>query len=645
VICLLGLGVLLLCAPAQAEAVPAWLPPMDLVAAGQHALSPQAAFDAQGDAVAVWLSIRGSKFIVQAAVRPAASGVWQAPVDLSAAGQDAEAPQVAVDARGNALAIWRSNGVVQAAVRSAASGVWQAPVDLSAADAGLPQIALDAQGNALVVWADGTNSIVQAAARPAATGLWQPAASPPVNTAAMHVAFDTQGNAFAVWAASNGTNSIVQAAVRPAASDVWQTPTDLSTAGQDADGAQVAVDAQGNALAVWRRFDGTNHVVQAAARPAASGVWQAPIDLSAAGQNADGLQLAVDSQGDALAVWECVEGTKHTVQAAARSAASGVWQAPLDLSLAGQAVTSPQVAFDARGNALAVWERYTGSYLVVAGAVRPAASGRWQQPRDLSAAGQTALDPRLAVDRQGNALVTWDRAGGYGDVQAAAWDGAAPLLKRLSVPTTGKAGQALAFRVAPRDVWSSIGTTRWQFGDGTAATRANATHTYSKAGSYQVRVTSSDALGNTTSTTSNLVISTVRPIISGARLSHQRWRQANDKNGVTHPNAPIGTTFSFTLNAPAQVSFAFTMQTPGRRVKGACVTATAINQARPRCSRTTRQGSLSFAAKPGRNEHRFTGAIPLTKGLRPGTYTVTITATNTTGHTKKPTTLHFTIVH
>ncbi|MDP9258689.1 MAG: hypothetical protein M3Q31_19375, partial [Actinomycetota bacterium] len=42
VICLLGLGVLLLCAPAQAEAVPAWLPPMDLVAAGQHALSPQA---------------------------------------------------------------------------------------------------------------------------------------------------------------------------------------------------------------------------------------------------------------------------------------------------------------------------------------------------------------------------------------------------------------------------------------------------------------------------------------------------------------------------------------------------------------------------------------------------------------------------
>ena len=98
-ICVLGLGVLILCAPAQAEAGPAWLPPIDLVAAGQHALSPQAAFDAQGDAFAVWLSIRGSKFIVQAAVRPAASGAWQAPVDLSAAGQDAERPQVAVDAQ------------------------------------------------------------------------------------------------------------------------------------------------------------------------------------------------------------------------------------------------------------------------------------------------------------------------------------------------------------------------------------------------------------------------------------------------------------------------------------------------------------------------------------------------------------------
>lgn len=645
-ICVLGLGVLILCAPAQAEAGPAWLPPIDLVAAGQHALSPQAAFDAQGDAFAVWLSIRGSKFIVQAAVRPAASGAWQAPVDLSAAGQDAERPQVAVDAQGNALAIWLSNGAVQAAARPAASGVWQAAVDLSSAGAASPQIALDAQGNALVVWtrADGTNSIVEAAARPAATGLWQPAASPTVNAVAIQVAFDAEGNAFAVWTGSNGTNSVVQAAVRPAGSGIWQAPTDLSTIGEDASGAQVVVDARGNALAVWRRSDGANHLVQAAARPAASGVWLAPVDLSASGLNAESPQLAVDAQGNALAVWDHVEGATYAVQAAARPAASGVWQAAVDLSRAGQAVTSPHVAFDVRGTALAVWERYTGSHLVVAGAVRRAASGPWEQPKDLSAAGQTALDPYLTVDRQGNALVTWDGYGDHADIQAAVWDEAGPLLKRLSVPTTGKAGRALAFRVAPRDVWSAIATTRWQFGDGTATTRANTTHAYSKVGTYHVRATSSDALGNTTSATSTVLIDTVRPIISSVRQSHQRWREADEKTGATDPSAPIGTTFSFTLNAPAQVSFAFAMRTPGRIVKGVCVTVAATLETAPRCNRTTTQGSLSFVAKPGRNEHRFTGALPRTKPLRPGSYTLTMTATNTIGDTKKPAGLHFTIL-
>jgi hypothetical protein len=114
---------------------------------------------------------------------------------------------------------------------------------------------------------------------------------------------------------------------------------------------------------------------------------------------------------------------------------------------------------------------------------------------------------------------------------------------------------------------------------------------------------------------------------------------------ATDPHAPIGTTFSFTLNAPARVSFAFTRRTPGRRVNGACVTATALDQTRPRCVRTTTQGSLKFAAMPGRNEHRFTGVVPLTRALRTGTYSVTMTATNTAGDTKKPATLRFAIVH
>jgi hypothetical protein len=44
----------------------------------------------------------------------------------------------------------------------------------------------------------------------------------------------------------------------------------------------VALDSAGDAVAVWDDFDlsTSNYVARAAARPAASGVWQAPVDLS-----------------------------------------------------------------------------------------------------------------------------------------------------------------------------------------------------------------------------------------------------------------------------------------------------------------------------------------------------------------------------
>lgn len=90
--------------------------------------------------------------------------------------------------------------------------------------------------------------------------------------------------------------------------------------------------------------------------------------------------------------------------------------------------------------------------------------------------------------------------------------------------------------------------------------------------------------------------------------------------------------------------FAFTTQTPGRRVGGACVAETTGNQAQLRCNRSTKLGSLSFAAAAGRNTHRFSGAILPAKPLPPGTYTLDITATCAGGDTAKPTTLRFTIV-
>ncbi len=139
------------------------------------------------------------------------------------------------------------------------------------------------------------------------------------------VALDPAGDAVVVWPRSNGTNTIVQAASRPAGGS-FGVPVNLSAAGQSTQGEpEAALDSAGNAVVVWSRSNGTNNIVQAASRPA-GGSFGAPVNLSAAGENAYGPQAAFDQAGDAVAIWVRSNGTNDIVQAppsaprAARSA-------------------------------------------------------------------------------------------------------------------------------------------------------------------------------------------------------------------------------------------------------------------------------------------------------------------------------------
>jgi hypothetical protein len=665
VIAVLACTVLASLTAASAGAAPAWLPALDLSAAGHFAQSPQVGVDPQGNAVAVWTRFNGTNYIVQGAVRQAGSGVWQAPVDLSAVGGNAVGPQVAVDPQGNAVAVWiRFSGtheVVQSAVRPAANGVWQAPVDVSVtgADAASPQVAVDPQGNAVAVWTrfNGPNFIVQGAVRPAGSGVWQT----PVDLSAVggnalspQVAVDPHGNAVAVWSRSNGANEIVQGAVRPAASGLWQTPVDLSAVGGNALSPQVAVDPQGNAVAIWERSNGTNFIVQGAVRPAADGLWQAPVDLSAAGQDGRAARVALDPQGNAVAVWHRSNGANTIVQGAVRPAADGLWQTPVDLSAAGGDAQEPGVSLDPQGNAVAVWRRYNGTNDIVQGAVRAAASGAWQAPVDLSPAGLSAFGPEVALDPQGNAVAVWYRnIGANTIVQGAGYDAAGPLLRALSIPSSGVAGQPLSFSVSPLDVWSALGSTSWGFGDGTSATGLGVTHAFAGAGGYHLTLTSADVLGNATSTFATVTIAPTPiktakpppPALSSASMTNKRFRVGRKNTAISAKKTPVGTSFRFTLSATARVQITFTRLTAGLRRGRKCLAPSAkLRRAHAkRCTRTLTVGRLTRSSRPkGASRVAFSGRIGH-RAISPRHYKAVLSASNAGGRST-PVTLSFTVV-
>jgi hypothetical protein len=104
-------------------------------------------------------------------------------------------------------------------------------------------------------------------------------------------------------------------AATPAAA-TFGAPFNLSTAGQNATNADVAVDADGDAVFIWRRFNGTNFRAQARARSAAGALGPVQ-DLSAAGQDASNPRVAVDDDGDAVFAWQRSDGTNLRIQARA----------------------------------------------------------------------------------------------------------------------------------------------------------------------------------------------------------------------------------------------------------------------------------------------------------------------------------------
>jgi hypothetical protein len=325
-----------------------------------------------------------------------------------------------------------------------------------------------------------------------------------------------------------------------------------------------------------------------------------------------------------------------------RPAATGVWQAPVDLSVAGQYPDTPQVAFDPRGNALAVWNG--GDKGSVQAAVRPAATGVWETPVDISGAGQDAWFPQVAFDAQGNAVAVWHRHyNGNTVVQAAGYDAAGPLLQALSIPSTGIAGRPLSLSVAPLDVWSGLGATNWGFGDGATASDTRVTHTYAAPGSYNVTATSADVLANTTTETRTITIRRATAAVTRLRLAPAKFRAARSGPSATTAAARTATSVSYTLNVAARARFTVQRASGGRTVSGQCVTPTRSNGARKRCTRFLAvRGSFTRTRPAGADRFTFTGRLT-GHALKPGRYRLVATPT-ANGHAGKPTRAGFRIL-
>lgn len=398
------------------------LQPNDISRAGVSGSTPRIASDGSGNVVAIWRELDGDTSAVGAAVRPA-GGAWSSAQRISEPAAATESPKLAMDALGNAVAVWqRSTGrdsVVQAAVRPA-GGDWSDPQNLSAPN----EVAFNADvairaGRATALWTvlDDRRTAIETSSRTIA-GTWSSSeriSGPIGNASTPLIALDDAGAAVAAWRWSDGAYLVVQAAMR-STQGVWSPPEVLSGAGRSASQPLLAMDANGNALVAWLRFNGSWTAAQVVSRPA-GGSWTEPRNLSERGGNARRLDLAMNARGDAVVTWtQTLLTSDADLWSSFRKAGSDRWaRTPVTESWSS---LDARVALDEQGNTTVL---FAGS-MTISASFKPVGEA-WQPNFLLSDYEHVTAQPAVTTQRPENATAIWVRNGEAGEfVQAVSYD-------------------------------------------------------------------------------------------------------------------------------------------------------------------------------------------------------------------------------
>lgn len=396
-----------------------------------RAYDPHIAVNASGSAVAVWHQQVGTDTVAVMANHTTA-GQWGAAQVIGQS--NASLAQVAVDDRGNAMAVWQQSESGNSGTKhniwarrlSANTSQWGAPTLLESntepGSADYPQIAMHHSGNAMVVWqqGDGTTGQIHASHYNASTLGWGtttqvsgPSSASDIVQAAQ-VAMDGDGNAVVVWSqtTAGGTMTGILSSRYSASAGLWSMPKriDASNAG-DANVPQLAMDDGGNTTAVWLQYDGVLVNLGANRMNASTGQWGTATLLETDNLgDASNAQIAMNASGDAIVVWDQSDGTLTHIFARHYSASMGKWSAATSLESDNQSnAFEPRIAMHTNGNATAVWGRIAAKTPGMRSNYYNASSGQWGSATSLptSPADTPAGNAQIAMDGNGSVWAVW----------------------------------------------------------------------------------------------------------------------------------------------------------------------------------------------------------------------------------------------
>ncbi|MBN4063323.1 Ig-like domain-containing protein [Cardiobacterium sp. AH-315-I02] len=232
-----------------------------------------------------------------------------------------------------------------------------------------------------------------------ADGTWQGANKIEIEDGraiAPQIAFDNNDNAFAVWQQRDNSD-IFSIRVSRFDGTSWGNVEQIEAGAGNSYSPQIAIDTNGNALVVWQQRDANNRGDILASRFNGA-KWSSAVAIETGEFDAQFPQIVIDNNGNALAVWLQHDGTRFNILANRFDGNSWGTNAEL-IDRKDTSAQAPQIAIDNNGNAFAIWQqsgiqvsRFDGT--------------TWGGAVSL---GETTLSdfPQIAFDNSGNALAAW----------------------------------------------------------------------------------------------------------------------------------------------------------------------------------------------------------------------------------------------
>jgi hypothetical protein len=178
-----------------------------------------------------------------------------------------------------------------------------------------------------------------------------------------------------------------------------------TTGGWDVE-PQVAVNAAGNATAIWRRYDSATSVFSLRANRMIGGSWGSAVLIEAQATDVSSRHsVAMDTDGNAIAVWAQqvgVQPNQHVTIFANRFDVSAGWGAEVQIEPQTRAedffpAQGPRVAYGPDGNAITVWQ--SGGGVISA---MEFANGSWAPMRDIGPGGSgVSHNAQIVFDNTG----------------------------------------------------------------------------------------------------------------------------------------------------------------------------------------------------------------------------------------------------